>query len=162
MGGRRSGGIGRRAGLKIRCPKGRVGSIPTFGTRNHADSPRSHRALPRAERLGAVSASQLSCLPDDLSCLPDDCRSAAGMALTQNSVPERAWVRYPPSALGGGASGVGQAAVGTPAAIRYAQGRPLPGTGALPTRVTIWALSTPATSTPAPGPGGGPARSTSS
>src|SRR3954471_19706434 len=30
---RRSGGTGRRAGLKIRCPKGRVGSIPTFGTR---------------------------------------------------------------------------------------------------------------------------------
>src|SRR5438477_2838739 len=31
MAARRSGGIGRRAGLKIRCPKGRVGSIPTFG-----------------------------------------------------------------------------------------------------------------------------------
>ena len=30
--GRRSGGTGRRAGLKIRCPSGRVGSIPTFGT----------------------------------------------------------------------------------------------------------------------------------
>src|SRR5581483_6605245 len=29
----RSGGTGRRAGLKIRCPHGRVGSIPTFGTR---------------------------------------------------------------------------------------------------------------------------------
>src|SRR5439155_5370206 len=29
--GRRSGGIGRRAGLKIRCPSGRVGSSPTFG-----------------------------------------------------------------------------------------------------------------------------------
>jgi hypothetical protein len=28
---RRSGGIGRRAGLKIRCPSGRVGSTPTFG-----------------------------------------------------------------------------------------------------------------------------------
>ncbi len=27
----RSGGTGRRAGLKIRCPKGRVGSTPTFG-----------------------------------------------------------------------------------------------------------------------------------
>src|SRR5215471_2458968 len=29
----RSGGTGRRAGLKIRWPSGRVGSIPTFGTR---------------------------------------------------------------------------------------------------------------------------------
>src|SRR5690242_14554235 len=29
---RRSGGTGRRAGLKIRWPSGRVGSIPTFGT----------------------------------------------------------------------------------------------------------------------------------
>jgi hypothetical protein len=38
MGGRRSGGIGRRAGLKIRFPPGSVGSIPTFGTRNHAGS----------------------------------------------------------------------------------------------------------------------------
>ena len=28
----RSGGTGRRAGLKIRCPKGRVGSSPTFAT----------------------------------------------------------------------------------------------------------------------------------
>ena len=28
----RSGGTGRRAGLKIRFPKGSVGSIPTFGT----------------------------------------------------------------------------------------------------------------------------------
>ena len=28
----RSGGIGRRDGFKIRCPQGRVGSIPTFGT----------------------------------------------------------------------------------------------------------------------------------
>ena len=35
----RSGGTGRRAGLKIRCPKGRVGSIPTFGTRIQAVSP---------------------------------------------------------------------------------------------------------------------------
>src|SRR5437868_4839490 len=31
MAARRSGGIGRRAGLKIRCPRGRVGSLPTFG-----------------------------------------------------------------------------------------------------------------------------------
>src|SRR3954466_4849934 len=29
----RSGGIGRRAGLKIRFPSGSVGSIPTFGIR---------------------------------------------------------------------------------------------------------------------------------
>src|SRR3954468_8288863 len=29
---RRSGGTGRRAGLKIRCLHGRVGSSPTFGT----------------------------------------------------------------------------------------------------------------------------------
>lgn len=29
---RRSGGIGRRAGLKIRCWRQRVGSSPTFGT----------------------------------------------------------------------------------------------------------------------------------
>ncbi|GEM_PF-4753525 len=28
----RSGGTGRRAGLKIQCPQGRVGSNPTFGT----------------------------------------------------------------------------------------------------------------------------------
>ena len=28
----RSGGIGRRAGLKIQCPQGRVGSSPTSGT----------------------------------------------------------------------------------------------------------------------------------
>jgi hypothetical protein len=28
----RSGGTGRRAGLKIRFPLGSVGSIPTFGT----------------------------------------------------------------------------------------------------------------------------------
>ena len=27
-----SGGIGRRAGFKIPCPQGRVGSIPTSGT----------------------------------------------------------------------------------------------------------------------------------
>lgn len=27
-----SGGIGRRAGFKIPCPHGRVGSIPTSGT----------------------------------------------------------------------------------------------------------------------------------
>src|SRR4029078_7754345 len=27
----RSGGTGRRGGLKIRCPRGRVGSSPTFG-----------------------------------------------------------------------------------------------------------------------------------
>ena len=32
MGAGRSGGIGRRAGLKIRFPPGSVGSIPTFGT----------------------------------------------------------------------------------------------------------------------------------
>ena len=31
----RSGGTGRRAGLKIRFPPGSVGSIPTFGTRTH-------------------------------------------------------------------------------------------------------------------------------
>src|SRR5581483_12391304 len=30
----RSGGTGRRAGLKIRFPSGSVGSIPTFGTRS--------------------------------------------------------------------------------------------------------------------------------
>ena len=30
---RRSGGIGRRAGLKIRWPSGRVGSSPTSGTK---------------------------------------------------------------------------------------------------------------------------------
>ena len=29
---RRSGGIGRRSGLKIRRPENRVGSSPTFGT----------------------------------------------------------------------------------------------------------------------------------
>ena len=28
----RSGGTGRRAGLKIRCPSGRAGSTPAFGT----------------------------------------------------------------------------------------------------------------------------------
>jgi hypothetical protein len=78
---RRSGGIGRRAGLKIRCPKGRVGSIPTFGT------------------------------------------NAFGAGCDQ-------------------------------AAIRYAHGRPEPGTGAEPTRVTIWALTESATSTLAPGLGG--------
>ncbi len=30
----RSDGIGRRAGLKIPCPSGRVGSTPTFGTQS--------------------------------------------------------------------------------------------------------------------------------
>ncbi len=39
----RSGGTGRRAGLKIRCPQGRVGSIPTFGT-----GPRARRCPARA------------------------------------------------------------------------------------------------------------------
>ena len=29
---RRSGGIGRRAGFKIQCPQGHVGSSPTFGS----------------------------------------------------------------------------------------------------------------------------------
>ena len=32
------GGIGRRSGLKIRCPKGRAGSSPALGTNNNADS----------------------------------------------------------------------------------------------------------------------------
>ena len=42
----RSGGTGRRAGLKIRCPKGRVGSIPTFGTQAlmRPDEPRGRSA----------------------------------------------------------------------------------------------------------------------
>src|SRR4051812_32831410 len=37
----RSGGTGRRAGLKIRFPSGSVGSIPTFGTLD-AGKRRSH------------------------------------------------------------------------------------------------------------------------
>ena len=32
-GGRRSGGTGRRAGLKIPCPQGREGSSPSSGTK---------------------------------------------------------------------------------------------------------------------------------
>jgi hypothetical protein len=36
---RRSGGIGRRAGLKIRFPPGSVGSIPTFGIERDCASP---------------------------------------------------------------------------------------------------------------------------
>src|SRR5918992_3959747 len=43
MAARRSGGTGRRAGLKIRCPSGRVGSIPTFGM------------LPRTMRIGVLT-----------------------------------------------------------------------------------------------------------
>ena len=35
-----SGGIGRRAGFKIPCPHGRVGSIPTSGTKLHISSKR--------------------------------------------------------------------------------------------------------------------------
>src|SRR5207237_10846377 len=35
---RRSGAIGRRAGLKIRWAKARVGSIPTFGIRRGGNS----------------------------------------------------------------------------------------------------------------------------
>src|SRR3954471_18578317 len=34
----RSGGTGRRAGLKIRFPSGSVGSIPTFGTLERGDT----------------------------------------------------------------------------------------------------------------------------
>ena len=33
---RRSGGIGRRAGFKIQCPYGHVGSSPTFGSHRKA------------------------------------------------------------------------------------------------------------------------------
>ena len=31
----RGGEIGRRAGFKIQCPLGRVGSTPTLGTKNN-------------------------------------------------------------------------------------------------------------------------------
>src|ERR1700693_3731315 len=60
---RRSGGIGRRAGLKIRCPKGRVGSIPTFGTCVSRESvlcclfsPVGGRCRPRLALAGATSS----------------------------------------------------------------------------------------------------------
>ena len=46
----RSGGIGRRAGLKIRLPSGRVGSIPTFGMEKGWSSPFAPR---RHETIGA-------------------------------------------------------------------------------------------------------------
>ena len=47
---RRSGGTGRRAGLKIRCLHGRVGSSPTFGiVRAKAG------AFARIERLGVLA-----------------------------------------------------------------------------------------------------------
>src|SRR5579871_148433 len=43
MGRRRSGGTGRRAGLKIRFPSGSVGSIPTFGIGGNEPGARSFR-----------------------------------------------------------------------------------------------------------------------
>ena len=45
--GRRSGGTGRRAGLKIRCPSGRAGSIPAFGTPTAASGARGRVAVAR-------------------------------------------------------------------------------------------------------------------
>src|SRR4051794_603358 len=47
----RSGGTGRRAGLKIRCLNGRVGSSPTFGTRRR----KSGSALPSHDDFRRVS-----------------------------------------------------------------------------------------------------------
>ncbi len=50
----RGGGIGRRAGLKIRCPQGREGSSPSLGT--FRDRPMLERTLGHygiIESLGA-------------------------------------------------------------------------------------------------------------
>ena len=51
---RRSGGIGRRAGLKIRFPPGSVGSIPTFGMSMVAFVRRSIRAVRTLARDGRI------------------------------------------------------------------------------------------------------------
>src|SRR4051794_10272242 len=66
----RSGGIGRRAGLKIRFPSGSVGSIPNFGTDQRgrvqleeavpdARKPRAGRAKPEKAWDGITLATEL-------------------------------------------------------------------------------------------------------
>ena len=50
----RSGGIGRRGGLKIRCPQGLEGSSPSFGTKEEACWSANRRAS-CSEKAGTVS-----------------------------------------------------------------------------------------------------------
>ena len=52
----RSGGIGRRAGLKIPCPSGRVGSTPTSGIVVPQRSQAAEGRLCRRETAGALCA----------------------------------------------------------------------------------------------------------
>src|SRR5439155_19024866 len=52
----RSGGTGRRAGLKIRWPSGRVGSIPTFGTRNRSGDRTETRCTDGPARMRAMAS----------------------------------------------------------------------------------------------------------
>jgi hypothetical protein len=62
-----SGGIGRRAGLKIRCPRGRVGSSPTSATQQRRRSALSTGLCPKVlvPHRVPISAS-LECQRPDL------------------------------------------------------------------------------------------------
>ncbi len=53
---RRSDGIGRRAGLKIRCPQGRAGSIPASGTTAIVDDKRLHPRMVVGLRRSPIPA----------------------------------------------------------------------------------------------------------
>lgn len=68
---------GRRDGLKIRCPKGRVGSSPTSGTQViHTLTPMGQRLLQR--RLSSASSrlkelqTELHVVKDQMTSLVDD------------------------------------------------------------------------------------------
>src|SRR5215208_393180 len=56
---RRSGGIGRRAGLKIRWPSGLVGSIPTSGIASPEPPERLRLALREVQALRARNPARL-------------------------------------------------------------------------------------------------------
>ena len=116
----RSGGIGRRGGLKIRCPQGLEGSSPSFGTRsNRIPLPDAGRSLGCGTR----------------STCPAGLRACGSELVALRSVACR-W-RVPPSAPGPIASR-GSVRNGTRGAGLGAQGSPTFDASAMP--VPAWRL----------------------
>ena len=84
---RRSGGIGRRAGLKIRWPQGRVGSSPTSGT-----SIAPPQKITQSRSARANSASGCPRTVGETACGPQAIRPyMVGPPTTQHTTTERAW-----------------------------------------------------------------------
>src|SRR6266542_1401534 len=97
---RRRGGTGRRAGLKIRCPKGRVSyagepmvppRAPSFATRcAHAQaSARQERGLAEPTKRQLCSYHGARAEVAELADAPD----------SKSGARKGVWVRFPPSAL---------------------------------------------------------------